>query len=325
MELTSTRREDFPEGRVFQSPTYRGTQWNSTGWRRRPHPSSQLSVSYLPGNTVELIHTIRDGHGEFAFSPLLTGEHSGTRWTGLARHGSGCLSVPYLPGNTVEPIALARPLLIGMGDFQSPTYRGTQWNSRSRRLTVMALESFSPLLTGEHSGTTAALLSGHWTDTTFSPLLTGEHSGTPLPTGRCRDRVAFSPLLTGEHSGTPRRSAIPGFRLQLSVPYLPGNTVELRRVFAKNRGDSLSVPYLPGNTVERQPRTADAPADESFQSPTYRGTQWNEARPARRGGAPYPFQSPTYRGTQWNRTRPAGVPLGVLDFQSPTYRGTQWN
>ncbi len=87
-----------------------------------PHPAAPcsvagacLSVPYLPGNTVERFPRLGWATREGSFSPLLTGEHSGT---GTARANCApsfwTLSVPYLPGNTVELAAATsdqRPVL----------------------------------------------------------------------------------------------------------------------------------------------------------------------------------------------------------------------
>ncbi len=111
------------------------------------------------------------------FSPLLTGEHSGTEPSPGGTEGDSVfqsptyrgtqwnfgflamlalaileLSVPYLPGNTVEHAARSCSAW-ATGIFQSPTYRGTQWNALEGDEERQRLPAFSPLLTGEHSGT----------------------------------------------------------------------------------------------------------------------------------------------------------------------------
>ncbi len=137
-------------------------------------------------------------------------------------------------------------------DFQSPTYRGTQWNRRRLRSRPRTAVSFqSPTYRG----------------TQWNP-----RQG-PAPTGPCGLSVPYLPGNTVE-----RRVPTPGLwrRSCLSVPYLPGNTVELRlsQFMMAIRG-CLSVPYLPGNTVELRLQNQFPGFIVNFQSPTYRGTQWN--------------------------------------------------
>ncbi len=138
----------------FQSPTYRGTQWNltSSGFTTLPSSSS--------------------------FSPLLTGEHSGTRPPATACRRSTSLSVPYLPGNTVERSRRRAPLYSRTRSFQSPTYRGTQWNIDLNGHGEPELVLSVPYLPGNTVERARPVTLSSRRSTPFSPLLTGEHSGT---------------------------------------------------------------------------------------------------------------------------------------------------
>ncbi len=145
-----------PDGGIwqswFQSPTVRGSGWNPapSGTRR---PCRLVSVLYRSGKWVEppALRGMRAGHARF--SPLPFGEVGGTQPIPSAQMPVQVVSVPYRSGKWVEldMNALGKDFSTL---FQSPTVRGSGWNSAiTARLLAESACRFSPLPFGEVGGT----------------------------------------------------------------------------------------------------------------------------------------------------------------------------
>ena len=176
----------------------------------------------------------------------------------MERIASGCaapvlrLSVPYRSGKSMEHPArvwTAPRLSI----FQSPTARGSRWNSRPAAAAARRIRRFqSPTARGSRWN--------RWP------------AGLPWP------YLPFSPLPLGEVDGTPhaeRRSSV--WAYDLSVPYRSGKSMEprqLRRVTGAALGRFQS-PTARGSRWNLQARRWSGAARGSFQSPTARGSRWN--------------------------------------------------
>ncbi len=232
----------------------------------------------------------------------------------------------------------------GTSAFQSPPHRGRFCDLNGPDEDAVDPESFSPLLIGEDSATTLAIIL-RWLYAPFSPLLIGEDSATPRGT-RPRTRPAsfsplligedsatvpdgpgaagvhapFSPLLIGEDSATSRPSESPGARGCLSVPSSSGKI--LRPAQAQSAiypGTGLSVPSSSGKILRHDLLCCGDRVSSPFSplligedsATRWRGSHTSEGRS---------FQSPPHRGRFCDLIEPARVAHDVL-FQSPPHRG----
>ena len=188
-----------------------------------------------------------------SFSPLPLGEVDGTR--GSSGRPAVRVTFSPLPLGEVDGTATARRLRSRLHVFQSPTARGSRWNT-GRPAAAPGLRPLSvPYRSGksmEHGHVHAA---ARYALALSVPYRSGK-SMEPTRPALCRPSPgAFSPLPLGEVDGTSRSRRLACARRHLSVPYRSGKSMEPPHARSERRQRwRLSVPYRSGKSMElRQP------------------------------------------------------------------------
>ncbi len=334
----------------FQSPTVRGSGWN-TSTAKSGMAWIDVSVPYRSGKWVEQGFAAPKGFCRDVSVPYRSGKwvEPGAAAAGIRRSKSACFSpLPFgeVGGTTLRQVQRGTPALV------SVPYRSGKW---VEHLFVAAADraagGFSPLPFGEVGGTLApefgkrrrylfqspTVRGSGWNSALhstaaegtagFSPLPFGEVGGTWSGCGRHGRTIRFSPLPFGEVGGTATALKRPCNFSGCFSPLPFGEVGGTSAVPPPCCRRSVSVPYRSGKWVELRTTHHPERIKPLFQSPTVRGSGWNcvfriRAQQVLQDAQ---FQSPTVRGSGWNSASGDGEHPPQRTFQSPTVRGSGWN